>query len=77
MKYDWSNVPEGYNFVAMDADGSVLAFVHKPIPYGGMWHRTSDKLAIRIGQMDFNWRTSLEERVAYARYNPYKETNVK
>lgn len=64
-KYDWFDVPEHINYIAMDSQGFVWAYREKPIAYAGMWNKGGCVYCIsngKIGSRKSNWRESLEER---------------
>lgn len=70
-RYDWSQVPEGYDWVATDRCGVVYAYLNKPIIKNkfGFWvnlvSKCSRMLTIPIPHEECtDWRDSLEQRPA-------------
>lgn len=62
-KYDWSGVESRIKFIAMDCDGQIYGFTHKPYynPFGfGMTDGFSKRLYVKNSVL--SWQDSLEER---------------
>lgn len=66
-RVDWSKVPDGFDWFAIDANGIGFVYREKPICYTQDWS-TRDLVATNndmyhIGLFDaYNWKTSLEQR---------------
>ena len=50
--FDWADVPEGYDWVAIDPDGEIWAFRDKPRIYDFCWIHSGHKLPEYLGQTD-------------------------
>ena len=72
IKYDWSKVPKGINFIATDKNNRVYGYYNKPIKKDGAW--SVGKYDIRLVEQFIklpnirpytkDWNKSLEERPA-------------
>ena len=68
-KYDWSNVPDEVQWIAMDQDGVLNGFYKKPeiVNCHNMWFELpsgmGDFIQVKPTVLGcFNWRESLEKR---------------
>lgn len=67
-KYDWSNVPEIYKWIATDNTGHAFGYTSEPKKYSdlGMFQNWIDKenmiFAPTNNLFQCNWQDSLEER---------------
>lgn len=63
-KYDWRNIPDWVNVIAIDEDGQMYGYKKKPKYHAfGIWYKASNKYCLLE---DFvrceNWKESLEKR---------------
>ena len=59
---DWDNIPEGFNFVAIDEDGEEFMFYDKPIIGAFVWFGAG-AVTGRIFYMEvIDWKETLSER---------------
>ena len=62
----WSQVPEGYEWVAQDRDGGIYAFTEKPIPNlkSSVWIMQDGEIFSIGGRHPFNtdWANTLTKR---------------
>ena len=69
LDIDWSQVPEGYEWVAQDRDGGIYAFTEKPIPNLklSLWIMQDGEIFSIGGRHPFNtdwanWANTLTKR---------------
>ena len=66
LDIDWSQVPEGYEWVAQDRDGGIYAFTEKPIPNlkSSVWIMQDGEIFSIGGRYPFNtdWANTLTKR---------------
>ena len=66
LNIDWSQVPEGYDWVAQDRDGGIYAFTEKPIPNlkSSLWTMQDGETFSIGGRHPFNtdWANTLTKR---------------
>lgn len=63
-KYDWSKVPDGINWIAIDevcGEHIAWGYKRKPIKINDIWSG-SEPYLIGVGIFIGNWQDSLEER---------------
>ena len=63
-RYDWSKIPEGYDWAATDEDGDLFAYSKSPHIKAGQWAANFGVGVIGISPGDpcQDWRESLEKR---------------
>ena len=66
LDIDWSQVPEGYDWVAQDSNGDIYAFTEKPIPNlkSSLWIMQDGETFSIGGRHPFNtdWANTLTKR---------------
>jgi hypothetical protein len=64
-KYKWDNIDELYKWVAMDSDGTVMAYRERPILKEIYWDSSGGGMILGYlspWQSSSDWKESLEER---------------
>lgn len=58
------DIPEGYNYIAVNIFGRIYAFIQKPLMRDGYWKKVGEEIYKQIGVHvgDFDWKNSLVSR---------------
>lgn len=63
---NWDNIPEGYNWVAIDEDGREWAFTYKPSSFNSIWYLTMGGKVTKTDRIfdmsNIDWTKTLSKR---------------
>lgn len=72
------DIPEGFNYIAVDNSGSVYAFIRKPLLESNFWKKTGNEpfrsVGIHLGE--FDWKNSLVFRVSDTKFKTLTEVDI-
>lgn len=72
------DIPDGYNYIAIDSFSSVYAYINEPVKSYDYWEKTGEEIYKQIGVHlgKFDWEDSLVSRVSDTKFKTLTEVDI-
>ena len=72
------DIPDGYNYIAIDSFSSVYAYINEPVRNYDYWEKTGEEIYKQVGVHlgEFDWEDSLVSRVSDTKFKTLTEVDI-
>jgi len=72
------DIPDGYNYIAIDSFSSVYAYINEPVKNYDYWEKMGEEICKQIGLHlgEFDWEDSLVSRVSDPKFKTLTEVDI-